>query len=271
MQNSPTARVAIAGLGAIGRVVAEHVQNELPGYEVTAATSGREEPAREFLVVSAPGACYVPAGELADHADIVIEAAPASVFEEIARPVVEAGKTLIPFSAGRLLQHWELVELAGRTGARIHVPSGAFVGLDAVQGLAQGRVDTVRLITRKPATSLVKAPFVQEKGIDLAGLGEPVQLFKGSVADAIVGFPQNLNVAVALSLAGVGPEQTGIEVWADPDLEFNTHRILAEGDAAQLDLTIRNIPSENPATGLLTPLSVIALLRKLDAPLRIGT
>jgi aspartate dehydrogenase len=78
-------------------------------------------------------------------------------------------------------------------------------------------------------------------------------------------------VAVALSLAGVGPDRTEMEVWADPDLTRNTHVVEVDSDSARLELRIENIPSENPATGRLTALSVLALLRKLRAPLRIGT
>jgi aspartate dehydrogenase len=59
-------------------------------------------------------------------------------------------------------------------------------------------------------------------------------------------------------LAGIGPDRTTVEIWADPTVTRNTHRI-------------ENIPSENPKTGLITALSVIACLRKLNAPLRIGT
>src|SRR5690554_5620721 len=70
---------------------------------------------------------------------------------------------------------------------------------------------------------------------------------------------------------GSDPDKTFIEVWADPTVEHNTHRIQVDSDSAKLDFTIQNIPSENPATGRLTPLSVVALLRKLASPLQIGT
>jgi aspartate dehydrogenase len=36
-------------------------------------------------------------------------------------------------------------------------------------------------------------------------------------------------------------------------------------------MAIANVPSDNPKTGRITPLSVIAYLRKLNAPLRVGT
>ena len=75
-----------------------------------------------------------------------------------------------------------------------------------------------------------------------------------------------------LALAGIGPERTTIEIWADPAVSRNIHRIEVEADAARFSMQIENVPSlENPRTGRLTPLSVIALLRKLTSPLSIGT
>ena len=266
---APTS-VAIAGLGSVGRVVARRLR-DLPEYRLTAASARDQERAKRFLMDHAPEALVVPLGQLVDHADIVIECAPAAYFPEIAEPVIAAGKVLIPLSVGALLESWPLVEAAEKTGAQILVPTGALVGLDAVQGIAQGHVKSVRMITRKPVGGLKNAPFVVEKGIDLQNLEAPLLIFEGTAREAIVGFPANLNVAVALSLAGVGPDRTTMQVWVDPDLVHNTHRIIVESDSANLDLTISNIPSENPATGRLTALSVVALLRKMSSPLRIGT
>ena len=80
-----------------------------------------------------------------------------------------------------------------------------------------------------------------------------------------------MNVAAALSLAGVGPDRTTIEIWADPAIDRNIHRIELDSDAARLSMQIENVPSENPRTGRLTAQSAVALLRKLRAPLAIGT
>jgi hypothetical protein len=83
-------------------------------------------------------------------------------------------------------------------------------------------------------------------------------------------FPENLNVAAALGLAGIGAERTMIEVWADPKLTRNTHRIEVDADSASFSMMIENIPSENPKTGRITALSIISCLRKLTAPLCVG-
>lgn len=270
-EGSDGTRVAIAGLGTVGRVVAEHLVDHLPAYRLTAVSAAREERATAFLARLDRPVPVVPVEQLAEYADIVVECAPASLLPDVATPVADAGKTVIVLSVGALLDSWELVEAAQRSGGRVLVPTGALLGLDAVQGVAQGTVHAVRMVTRKPLQGLHGAPYLTQQGIDLAGIQEPVQLFSGTAREAIVGFPANLNVAVALSLAGVGPDRTLLEVWADPTLERNTHDIEVEADSASLQFSISNVPTENPRTGQLTALSVVALLRKLASPLRVGT
>jgi aspartate dehydrogenase len=88
----------------------------------------------------------------------------------------------------------------------------------------------------------------------------------------VKGFPANVNVAAALSLAGIGPDKTEIEIWADPSITRNIHRIIVESDSARLEMIIENIPSkENPRTGRITALSILATLRALTSPLKVGT
>lgn len=263
--------VAIASLGTIGRTVARQIVDTLPEYALVAASARRRESARDFLQEIGSSAEVVDIAELSQHADLVIECAPAGLFRDIVEPVVLAGKRVIILSVGALLDSWDLVDKAKAAGGQILVPSGALLALDAVQAAAQGQIHSVRMETRKPLAGLRGAPFIEENGIDLDTVTEPLLIFKGTAREAISRFPANLNVSIALSLAGIGPDRTLLEVWADPSVNKNTHRIHVDSDAAILDFTVRNIPSENPKTGRLTALSVVALLRKLVSPLRIGT
>ena len=108
--------------------------------------------------------------------------------------------------------------------------------------------------------------------IDLEGLTEPLRVFAGSAREGAAGFPANVNVAAALGLAGVGPDRTRLEIWADPTVTRNTHRIRVEADSVRFEMTIENVPSaENPRTGRLVALSVLATLERLVAPLVVGT
>ena len=265
--------VAIGGFGAVGRRVAEAIDGgrikALRLVAVSARDVKKAEGAMSGFLRPPP---VLPLVELAGLADIVVECAPAAVFECIARPALEAGRTLVVVSVGALLGRESLIDLAERQGARIIVPSGALLGLDAVTAAAEGTIRRVRMVTRKPVRGLIGAPYLEEHGIDLGGLAEPKRVFEGTAREAARGFPANLNVAAALSLAGIGAERTRVEIWADPALERNVHEIHVEADSASFRMQIENIPSEeNPRTGKITALSVIAALRKLAGPLRVGT
>jgi aspartate dehydrogenase len=266
-------RVAIAGFGAIGKVVAAALDRGNVGGMMLAAVSARDTAKAERAMAGfARPVPVLPLARLAEVADIVVECAPAAVLREIAEPALARGRTLVVLSCGALLDNFDLVELARRQGGRILVPSGALLGLDAVQAAAQGAISRVHMITRKPPAGLDGAPYLVERGIGVLGLGAAKCVFTGSAREAAKGFPANVNVAAALALAGIGPDRTTVEIWADPAVARNTHRIEVEADAVRLAMQIENVPSlENPKTGRLTPLSVIALLKKLASPLAIGT
>jgi aspartate dehydrogenase len=174
-------------------------------------------------------------------------------------------------SVGALLVNEDLVELAKANDGQIVVPTGALIGLDAMTAAAEGTIHSVRMVSRKPIEGLLGAPRLVENNINIEGITEPLRIFEGTAREAAKGFPANLNVAVALSLAGIGPDKTRVEIWADPTVTRNTHRIEVDSDSARFSMGIENIPSENPKTGRITALSVIACLRKQRASLRIGT
>ncbi len=266
-------KLAVGGLGAIGMAVVRRVDaGQLPGFVLTAVSARDQARARDRIAGLSRQPALVPLAELADHADVVLESVPARHFAEIAEPTIEKGRILMPLSVGQLLGHMHLVERAKATGARILVPTGALLGLDAVRAVAEGVVDSVRIVTRKPPRGLVGAPHLVKHGISVEGLTEPLRVFEGSARDAIIGFPANVNVAVALSLAGIGPDRTRIEIWADPAVTRNVHTIEVRSDSSDLSMTIANIPSEeNPATGKVTALSAIAALRRMTAPIVVGS
>ena len=174
-------------------------------------------------------------------------------------------------SAGALLPRPQLIDLARARGGQIIVPTGALLGLDAVTAAAEGTIHSVRMITRKPPRGLAGAPYLESNGISVESLNGPKRVFCGTARDAAAGFPANVNVAAALSLAGIGPDRTLMEIWADPTVDRNCHTIEVDSDSARFTLSIENIPSENPRTGRITALSVLAALRKLGSPMRVGT
>ncbi len=264
--------VGIGGLGAIGRQVAAALDAGVEGLELVAVSARDLDGARAKVAGFARPPKVVPLGELGALADIVVECAPAAVFEEVAEPAIRAGRIFVPSSVGALLPRMHLVDLARETGARIVVPTGALLGLDAVRAVAEGTIHSVRMVTRKPPGGLSGAPHLVENGISVEGLTEPKKVFEGTAREGARGFPANVNVAAALSLAGIGPDRTTLEIWADPALDRNTHRIEVDADSARFTLEIANVPSEeNPRTGKNTALSVIAALRGLTSTLKVGT
>lgn len=263
--------VGVAGLGAIGLEVARALDRGIPGLRLVAVAVRDPEKARGHLATFGTAPEIVDLTALAD-ADIVVEAAPAALFERIATPAIERGRILVPASVGALLKHMTLIERARRTGARIVVPTGALLGLDAVRAAAEGPVESITLVTRKPPAGLVGAPYLAEHGIDVLAVSGPTRVFHGNALEAAAGFPANVNVAAALALAGIGPQRTQVEIWADPTIDRNTHTVRIEAAAARCTMTVEGVPSPtNPRTGRLAPLSIIACLRGLTATLKVGS
>jgi aspartate dehydrogenase len=272
MQRIDEYAVGIAGLGAIGGAVARRLAAGISGLHLAAVAGRDPTKTASWLRDNGINAESVALGELARLCDVVVECLPSARFAEVAGPVVEASKILVPLSIGALLGHLDLIERARVTGARILAPTGALLGLDAVRAAAEGAIRSVRMVTRKPPNGLEGAPYLVEHGISLAGLTEPLRVFAGSARDGARGFPANVNVAAALSLAGIGADETRLEIWADPNATRNMHTIEVDADSARFTLSIEGIPSaENPRTGRITALSVIALLRGLTSTLRVGS
>jgi len=269
--NGKSLSVGIAGLGAIGTAVARRLAQDVPGLRLAAVSARDAARAATRLKALGIDAPVVPLPALAERAEIVVEALPAQHFRAVAEPVIDAGRIFMPLSVGALLANSDLVDRAVAAGARIIVPTGALIGLDAVRAAAEGTIETVRMISRKPPAGLAGAPYLVEHGISLDRLNGPLKVFEGTAREGAKGFPANVNVAAALALAGIGPDRTRLEIWADPACERNTHTIEVEADSARFRMTIENVPSENPRTGRITALSVVACLRGLVAPLRVGT
>lgn len=264
-------RVAIGGLGTIGLSVAKWL-DDADGFKLTAVAASSVASAEAKVADLATSPRVVAATELADHADIVIECAPAAHFAAIADPTIEAGRVLVALSAGALLSRPDLIEAADISGAQIIVPTGALIGLDAVRAMAEGKIESVTLVTRKPPKGLVGAPFLEAEGIDVSALAKPLRVFHGNALDAAKAFPANINVGAALALAGAGPERTMIEIWADPTISRNRHRVEITSDSAIASMEIEGMPSaDNPRTSASVANSVIAALRRMSDPLVVGT
>jgi aspartate dehydrogenase len=265
-----SARVGIVGCGTLGQAILRaHADGTLKA-RIVAVTSRSADKARAFLA-RLPGAPpYLERTALITACDLIVEAAGAPAVPDLARECFAAGKDLIVISSGALLDRPELFEQARERGCRLIVPSGAIAGIDGIKAACRGRIDRLTLTTRKPPGGLQGAPYLRERGIRLDGLAAEQEVFFGPVREAVRGFPENVNVAATVSLAGLGPDKTFIRIAAVPGLQRNCHTLEVEGEFGSLKVEIQNVPTENPKTGKLTALSMLRAIEDAVDPVRIG-
>ena len=156
-------------------------------------------------------------------------------------------------------------ELAKNHGCRVLIPSGAVAGLDAISAACLAEIEEVSHTTRKNPRSFTLA---QLRGIKPR---EPTVVYDGPAQAGIKLFPDNVNVAAAVALAGVGMERTRLCVIADPTVDRNTHDVQVRGYFGTLRVVIENIPTGNPKTGRIVSLSIVKTLQKLSETVVIGT
>ncbi|OGQ78872.1 MAG: hypothetical protein A3F90_09230 [Deltaproteobacteria bacterium RIFCSPLOWO2_12_FULL_60_19] len=263
--------IGIVGCGAIGRALLKAADAGKLAVSVAGVTSRTEKGAREFLATLGNPPPYLDRAQLIARSDLVIEAAGGSIVPDLAREVFAAGKELMIISVGALLDHPEIMAKARGQGRRLFIPSGAIAGLDGIKGACVGQVSHVTITTRKPPEGLEGAPYLVERVISLIGLKEEREVFSGTAREACRGFPANVNVTAAVSLAGIGPDRTRVRILAVPGLKRNCHEVEAEGEFGRLVVRIENVPSENPRTGKLTALSIIRSIQDAGDSVRIGT
>src|SRR6185312_4597570 len=180
-------KIGLAGLGAVGREVAKRLLAGIPGLSLAGVAARDHEKARR--IVPDPHVKLLDAKALAETCDVIVEGLPPSEFRNFALPVIERGKIFVPLSVGKLLENWDLVARAKETGARILVPTGALLGLDAVRAAAEGTIHSVKMVTRKPPEGLAGAAYLVERNISVENLKAPLKIFDGSAREGARGLP----------------------------------------------------------------------------------
>lgn len=256
--------IGIIGTGNIAAYLLEQVNSNLLADGKITAVFGRNREVGHRLSEQFEADFYTDLQEfLKAPLDIVVEAATVEAAGLYVKDVVARKKDLVISSIGVFKDSAFLDEvktLAESSGTQIFLPSGAIGGLDALQSAkAAGGLKRVQITTRKSPASL---------GMES---DEEKVIFEGSAYEAVEKFPKNINVALVLSIAGIGTEKTKVRITVDPDVERNTHLIEAEGDFGKLQLQVENNPMPgNPKTSLLAALSILAVLQNKDHALRIG-
>ena len=270
-------RIAILGGGTIARLVLEHLRRgELPGTKVV-GVAGRGPASRGAALAAEFGVPYVVGAEalLALRPKAVLEAASHDAVRANLVQMLAAGVSVIVFSAGALADdrlRAEAEAAAARSGALLYVPSGGIGGLDALKGACAAGVDEVSIQVAKPPAAWKKIAYVEALGVDLDRLSGPTTLFEGPARKGVPYFPQNVNIAAVLSLAGIGFDRTRLKVVADPGLTHNTHTIFVSGKSGRFTVVLENVPApDNPKTAWLACYSTLAAIKELGASARYGT
>ncbi|MFH1093135.1 MAG: aspartate dehydrogenase domain-containing protein [Candidatus Omnitrophota bacterium] len=215
---------------------------------------------------------YCPLKTLVKRSDLVIEAANGITAAEVIKEALVCGADVMIMSVGGILLNPGLLKKIEKKKIKLYVPSGAISGLDALKAAKAGRITSVKITTRKPIDGLIGAPYLKKKNIDLTTIKTERVIFRGSALEAVADFPQNINVAAILSLAGIGPKKTRVEIVASRKTKRNIHTIEIKGDFGTILNCTENLPSKvNPKTSMLAMLSAIGTLDSILSNVKIGT
>ena len=209
------------------------------------------------------------------NVDIIVEAASQDAIRKFSKTILQSGKDFIIMSVGALVDPrllCELSELASKNKVNIYIPSGAIAGIDAIRSVRH-LLRSVTITTTKSPKALVGAPFFETTTIKPESISHKKVIYEGTATDAVKKFPANVNVAAALSLAGLGTDATKVKIKADPYAYVNQHEITAKGKFGEINVVVRSKPSpDNPKTSYLAVLSAVECLRSIcDDSIRIGT
>jgi len=258
-------KIGIIGCGAMGSQIAGYVSKNLSDKsEIVAVSDIDSGKARELSNSIRPKPLVATIDELINKSDLIIEAASGQVSGDIAEKADSLKKDVLIMSTGGLLKKQHLIEKINSGHSNIHIPSGAICGLDGLKSAMTGSIKSVTLTTRKPLKGLAGSPYLKEKNIDIEKIDKETLIYSGTARDAIKYFPQNINVAVTLSICGLGADRTNVRIFTSPEYTKNVHEIEVEGEFGRLWTKTENLPSRaNPKTSELAIFSAIAKLKEM--------
>ncbi len=266
-------KVGLVGCGTIGSALAKSLVKDFHQRAALVALSELDPAkANRLIRILKKRIPLLSIEKLIQRCDLILEAASASISSYVAQQALKQDKQVLIMSVGGLLKDKRWLRLSRMSHGKIWIPSGALAGIDGLLAAKEGKIRSVKLVTEKPPQSLWDAPYFRHKRFPKLKGNQSCCLFKGSAEEAVKGFPQNINVAAILSLAGLGPQKTQVEIWTSHKVRSNRHRILIEGDFGKIEALTDNAPSEeNPKTSALAIHSAIAALRKIFSSISIGT
>ncbi len=268
-------RIGILGCGAIGSRIARSINKELKGICSLGGffDSERQKMERLAATLSVPKKFIKKSLEdLIKNCDLMVESVNAPRTDAFIRQALSANRHVLAMSVGKLLGKENLFSLAARQGCSLLIPSGAIAGIDALKAASLGHIDKIILTTRKPLSGFGPNPFFEKNKIDLSRITQETMIFNGDVSSAVKFFPQNINVAATLALAGRHQEKLTVRIVTSPDFVTNSHEVEVTGDFGRMVSRTDNVPChDNPKTSLLAVLSAIQTLKDFCSGNRIGT
>lgn len=239
-------KIGIIGCGAIGTLIAESVENGIvkcDGLILYDSEMSRSANLKKLLRI--PIVVVESVEEMIKlRPAVIVEAASQTAVKQYASKVLDADIDLIVMSVGALLD-------LDIQSSRLHVPSGAIGGLDAIDAASLAGVTEVTLTTRK-----------NPKVLDMNNRVEKT-VYEGDAEEAVKRFPREMNVAARLALA-VKPVEVKVQVVSDPKVNRNVHEVKVKWKHGDMWLRFSNEPHpDNPKTSALAAWSAINLLKKI--------
>ena len=252
-------KVGIIGCGAIANIITTSIVSEESNIEI-AYFFDKDIERAENIASLAGGVAVLDFEDMLKDVDLVLECASPDSVKHFAPIVLERGIDMIVMSIGAFMDtdfYTDVLKIARDNNAKIHLPSGAVVGLDGIKAVAKFGLKEVSLVTRKSPKSL-------GKDIDTEEI-----LFEGKASDAVKEFPLNINVAATISMAC--NRDIDVKIIVDPKVDRNVHEITARGDFGEFKTITMNYPcAANPKTSMLAALSAIRLLKSFNETISVG-
>ncbi|MEW5758068.1 MAG: aspartate dehydrogenase [Candidatus Omnitrophota bacterium] len=266
-------KIGIIGCGAIGSYIAKEIEKTFSKKARVCALCDIDKNQAIRLSKSLKTKPLVCSQDTVfKKSDLVVEASSSKFSASIAKNAITSGCDVLIMSVGGLLSNTDLFKLAEKKNRRIYVPSGAICGIDGVKASNIKKIKKAILTTTKPIEGLKGAPYVVKQKINLDKINGSKVIFTGNALRAAKAFPQNINVAATLALAGIGSKKTQVKIIASSKIKRNIHKIELETESGKIITETQNIPSpDNPKTSYLAMLSAVATLKEIFNPIKIGT
>ena len=255
----------IVGCGRLAGVIAEAVvKGLLPEYDLIGVYSRTAAKAERIAgqMRNAGRACAVCESVeklLALKPDILVETASPAALREWAVPTLENGTSIVTLSIGALADdafYREVSAVAKENGTRIYIASGATGGFDVLRTASLMGNATAKFFNEKGPNAL-KGTAVYDEALQT----EQRVVFSGNATKAIAMFPTKVNVAVAASLASVGPENMQMSMQSTPGFVGDTQRVEIKNEQVHAVIDVYS------ATAEIAGWSVVNTLLNITSPI----